>query len=146
MYTVCINSLPAEIAEGAFFILYIRVKELSRISPIASKISFIKPLPLLLTYSHKSEYLLIGIASVSGVHPDTAFYRAEYPVLETMVGAFTLRKVLFYALALGISVGGAVFGEHLDALGFYEMLYLLFRDVYHGSDQVHILAVKVRHG
>lgn len=106
--------------------------------------SFIKP--LLLTYSHKSEYFLIGIASVSGVHPDTAFYRAEYPVLETMVGAFTLRKILFYALALGISVGGAVFGEHLDALGFHEMLYLLFRDVYHGSDQVHILAVKVCHG
>ena len=91
MYTVCINSLTAEIAECAFFILYIRVKEWSGISPIASKISFIKPLPLLLTYSHKSKYLLIGIASVSGVHPDTAFYRAEYPVLETMVGAFTLR-------------------------------------------------------
>ena len=27
MYTVCINSLTAEIAEGAFFILYIRVTE-----------------------------------------------------------------------------------------------------------------------
>ena len=64
MYTVCINSLPAEIAEGAFFILYIRVKEWSRISPIASKISFIKPLPLLLTTPIKWILLMpMGLAN-----------------------------------------------------------------------------------